>query len=245
MSASKKTEHVDCLGLGIMPLDLLFEVDRYPEAGSKIDGCGMTVQGGGPVPNVLVGLSRMGHSGTLITAVADDLTGHTGIAEMEVEGVDMRYVVRRKGTSDTAVGLIERGTGQRTMVLNRIIHVRPRDVNTAEYPVPRIVHLDGRDLEACMKLARWAHRQGAQICFDIGSVRNDISPILPLVDHLVVADVFAFSFTGCRNARRAVEKLRESCPGTVVATEGLKGATGCENNVWVTQRAFKVKSVDG
>ncbi len=244
MRKSRPIEEIDCLGLGIMPLDLIFEVASYPAAGSKIDGCGMIVQGGGPVPNVLVGLARMGHRCALISAIADDLNGAVGRRELEAEGIDTRFLVLKRGTSDTAVGWTEKGSGRRTMVLNRVIHVKPRDVVTDRYPLPRIVHLDGRDLEACLKLARWGKRVGAVVCFDIGSIRNDVSPIFPLVDHLVVADSYALPFTCSRTARKAVDKLRQLCPGTIVVTEGTRGSLGWENGTWVRQRACKVRNLD-
>jgi sulfofructose kinase len=227
-----------------MPLDLLFSVKKYPEVGSKIDGTGLLVQGGGPVPNALIGLRRMGYTGALISAVGDDLIGETGVRELEAEGIDLRFVVRKKGSSLAAVGLVEQGSGRRTMVLNRQIHVTPSDITPSAYPAPRIIHLDGRDLDACLRLARWGKRLGAVITFDIGSVRNDVSPIFPLVDHLVVADAYAFPFTSTRSVQKAVGRLKELCPGTVVITQGIKGATGCDKSGLVRQRAFRVKAVD-
>ena len=239
-----RPERIDCLGLGIMPLDMLFEVDQYPRAGSKIDGVGLTVQGGGPVPNVMIGLRRMGHKTALITAIADDMAGHLGREDLTREKVDTRFLAVKRGTSDTAAGFVEKGTGRRTLVLNRVIGVTTRDIDTARYPIPRVIHLDGRDLKAAMKLARWGRRVGAIICFDIGSTRNDVSSIFPLVDHLVVADSYALPFTGCRTARRAIGKLKEACSGTVVITEGTEGSLGCEKGQFVKQSAFKVRNVD-
>jgi sugar/nucleoside kinase (ribokinase family) len=197
------------------------------------------------VPNVLVGLQRLGNSTALITAVADDLAGNIGMDEVRHEGVDTRLIVRKTtGQSLMAGGFVERGSGRRTIVLYQEIHVRPRDLVTSKLPRPRIVHLDGRDLEACIKLARWGRTVGAIICFDIGSTRNDVSPILPLVDHLVVADAFALPFTGGRTARQALLRLQGSCPGTVVVTEGTKGSLGCENAQFVRQPAYRVRNVD-
>lgn len=228
-----------------MPLDLLFEIDDYPSAGGKRNATALTIQGGGPVPNVLVGLQRLGHSTALITAVADDLAGNIGIDEVRHEGVDTRFIVQKTtGQSLMAGGFVERGSGRRTIVLYREIHVRPRDVVTSKLPRPRIVHLDGRDLEACIKLARWGRTVGAIICFDIGSSRNDVSPILPLVDHLIVADAFALPFTGGRTARQALLRLQDRCPGTVVVTEGTRGSLGCENGQFVRQPAYRVRNVD-
>ena len=249
MNRSRKTKRaprrVDCLGLGICPLDILFEVERFPEPGGKLNGLSLTFQGGGPVPNVLVGLSRLGSSGALITAMADDMVGHANVDELEREGVDTSLIIWKKhGYSGAASGFIERGSGRRTLVFSRAVEVLPRDIKTDRLPRPRLIHLDGRDVPACVKLARWGHKVGVPVCFDIGSRRNDVSPLIPLVDHLVVADAFAVPFTKSRTARQAVERLAKNCPGTVVVTEGIKGSVGLENGAWVRQRAFKAEVVD-
>ena len=239
-----RPSHVDCLGLGICPLDFLFEVDKYPPAGTKINARRLTIQGGGPVPNALVGLCRLGHRVALITALGRDMPGQYGLLALQREGIDMRHVVRPAGSSGVAGGFVELGTGRRTLVFHRSVAVRPQDVVTARLPRPRIVHLDGRDLDACVKLARWARRIGAIVCFDIGSIRNDVSLIFPLIDHLVVAAEFALPYTASRSARRAIERLRLQCPGTIVVTEGVRGAIGFEQGRFVRSRAFKVPEAD-
>jgi len=142
------------------------------------------------------------------------------------------------------MGLVESDSGRRTMVLSRSIGVRPRDLTLRRYPVPRIVHLDGRDLDTCIKLARWGRRMGAIITFDVGSLRNDVSPIFPFVNHLVVADSFALPFTGTRSARQAVFRLQLLCHGTVVVTQGIRGAIGREEGAFQRQAAFRVRNVD-
>jgi len=232
--------------MGIIPYDLLFNVAKYPKAGSKIDARDFFMQGGGPVPNVVIGLSRLGMKTALIAVVGDDPFGKLSIDEIKREKVDHRYMIIKKQPSALAAGWIEDGSGDRTMVLSREIFVKPNDLKTATYPRPRIVHLDGRDMPATMKLARWAKRQGALVSFDIGSMRNDVSEAFGLVDHLVVADVYAYGFTGARSARGAIKKLAAYCPGTIVVTEGIKGSLGREKESgdFVRQPAYKVKNVD-
>ncbi|MDH4157127.1 MAG: PfkB family carbohydrate kinase [candidate division Zixibacteria bacterium] len=237
-------ERIDCLGLGIIPFDILYTIATYPRAEAKIDALDFNTQGGGPVPNAMVGLSRLGLKTAVIAAVGDDLFGEYGVAEMKREKVDTRFIIVKKRTSAIATGYIEKGSGRRTMVLYRNITVEPGDINTRSLPLPRLVHLDGRDMPATMKLARWGRRMKATISFDIGSVRNDVSEVFGLVDHLVVADGFAFPFTGCRTARRAIKKLAERCPGKIVVTEGIRGSTGFENGAFYTHKAFRVENVD-
>jgi sugar/nucleoside kinase (ribokinase family) len=166
------------------------------------------------------------------------------IRELKDENIDCRYILRKKLPSAAAVGLVEQGSGRRTIVLNRVIDIKPRDLKLSNLPHPRIVHLDGRDLEASLKLARWAKKIGATVSFDIGSVRNDVSPLLPLVDQLVVSDGFAFPFTRTGKATDAIRKLSRYCTGSIVVTEGTNGSTGFEAGRVVHQSAFRVKAVD-
>ncbi len=235
--------------MGIIPYDLLFNVDRYPGPGMKINASGFFMQGGGPVPNVAIGLSRLGFKTALIAVVGDDPFGAISIGELKREGVDHRFIIVKKQPSALAGGWIEDGSGRRTLVLSRRIFVKPSDIKTSAYPLPRVLHLDGRDMPATLKLARWAKRKRVPVSFDIGSMRNDVSAVFPYVDHLVVADTYAFGFTRTTTARTAIRKLARLCPGTIVVTEGIKGSIGSDNPSdprpeFVFQPAYRVKNVD-
>ena len=221
------------------------QINNYPSAGAKIDSERMIIQGGGPVPTAMVALSRLGMKPALMAAVGDDVLGRFVIEELKKEKVDTSCMIVKTKPTAIASGWIENGSGRRTIVLNKSLAVAPSDIKPDRLPDARAVHLDGRDLTACMKLARWARRRNIPVIFDIGSVRNDISEILPLVDHLVCADAFALPYTGSRKVARAIEQLKTVCHGTIVVTSGTKGAVGIENDSAVArQKAFKVKAVD-
>lgn len=240
-----RSESVDVLGMGIMPLDILFTTDRFPPPGGKLDASHMIIQGGGPIPNVMVGLARFGLKTAVITALGDDYAGEIGRREIAKDRVSTTHiVVKPKQSSDTAIGFVEKRSGRRTIALHRGARLTPSDIKTANLPRPRLIHLDGRDLAACIKLALWGRTVGAIVTFDIGSIRNDVSPIFSLVDHLIVADSYAFPFTKTRTAQKAISKLARHCPGTIVVTEGIAGSTGFENGVFASFGAYKVKNVD-
>lgn len=241
---AKLRARFDCLGLGIIPLDVLFTVPFYPKSGQKIDASSVIIQGGGPVPNALVGMTRLGLTCSVIAAVGNDLTGNLSIEELRRERVDTRHMIIKKEKSAIASGFIESDSGQRTIALYRRIEVKPRDLKTENFPIPQIVHLDGRDLEAGIKLAKWGKKVGALISFDVGSMRNDVSPIFPLVDHLVVADAYALPFTSTSDAKGALAKLSQLCPGEVVITEGIRGSLGFDRQAYYFQPAFRVRNVD-
>ena len=231
--------------MGIIPFDLLFTVKKYPSVGIKIDAESFLMQGGGPVPNVAVGMARLGLKSALIAAVGNDPFGKVMLDELVKEDVDISYMIQKKEATALASGWIEK-SGSRTMVLSREIVVEPKDIKLSQLPIPKILHLDGRDMPATMKLAKWAKKKKVIVSFDIGSVRNDVSDVFPYVDHLVVADEFAFPFTKTKNPEDAIRKLAKYCSGTIVITEGIKGSTGKEAGLkdFVYQKAFQVENVD-
>lgn len=240
----ESTAQLDCLGMGIIPLDLLYTVDHFPQPGGKVNAVDLCIQGGGPVPNALVGLSRLGKSTALIAVLGTDWAGRLGMEELHKEKVDLRFIIIKNSSSATAAGFIEQGSGRRTIAFHRKVGIKPADLKTSHYPVPRVIHLDGRDLEASMKLARWGKRMGSLISFDIGSIRNDVSPIFPFVDHLVVADAYALPFTESKSVKQAIKRLTSHCPGSIVVTQGTRGSIGFEKGIYYQQAAFKVDAVD-
>ncbi len=237
-------DRVDCLGMGIVPLDHLYTVEQLPEPGAKIDAVDLTIQGGGPVPNALVAMSRLGLSTAIIAAVGDDAAGRKVVEQLKKEDVEHRLIIVHRRPSATAVGFVEKESGRRTMVLHRQIGIRPDDLDTENYPKPDLLLLDGRDFDASMQLARWGRNEGARIIFEIGSRRNDVSNIFPMVDYLIVSDDFAFPFTDSEDPETAVSRLHKVCPGHVVLTSGAKGAWALEGEAGYYQPAFRVKVVD-
>ena len=221
------------------------QIKSFPKPGAKIDCTGLVVQGGGPIPTAMVTLSRLGFRASLISAVGTDPYSQMVLDELTRENVDISLVRIKKQQTAIAVGWAEEKTGRRTIALDLNITVTPQDIKLDNLPLPKVVHLDGRYLKACMKLARWAKKKNIPVVFDIGSMRNDISTLLPLTDHLVCAGDFALPFTKSRKVDEALHKLLKRGPSTVVITSGIKGAVGYdENDGLVHQKAFRVKAVD-
>ncbi len=221
------------------------QVESYPRPGTKIDALSTTVQGGGPIPTAMVTVARLGMKPALMAAVGGDLHGDFVIEELKKEKVDTSLIIIKKAPTAVAAGWIEKKSGRRTIVLNRDLSVRPSDIKLKYLPDVRLVHFDGRDLPACSKLARWAKRKGIVTMLDVGSIRNDITDIIPLVDHLICAEDFALPYCGTRNIQKAIELLHDKCNGTVVITSGIKGSTGYNSREGIIKKkAYRVRAVD-
>jgi len=238
-------ESVDCLGLGIAPADILMRIREFPRPGKKIDALETVIQGGGPIPTAMVTVARLGFRSALIAKVGNDVFGDFVIAELKQEKVDTSHIIRSHHTTAIASGWVENDSGRRTISLELQVKVKPSEIKLKTLPETKLIHLDARDLSASLKLARYGRRTKIPVSLDVGSMRNDVSEIIPLVDHFVCAEDFALPFTKSKDVENALKRLSKICPGTIVITSGIKGSKGMDKTGRiVTQKAYKVKTID-
>ena len=100
-------------GIGVAPRDLTVLVDPLPEPDTKGRARALAESGGGPVPNALVTLARLGHRCAFAGVVGDDEAGRLVAGALRRDGVEPLGLVTRKGfTTPTSVILVD-GAGRR------------------------------------------------------------------------------------------------------------------------------------
>jgi sulfofructose kinase len=238
----------DCLGLGICPLDYLGVVSTYPKLNQKVDLVDFKIQGGGPVPTALVAIARLGGKTALVGKIGNDHEGRLIKEGLESEGVDTDHLlVDRRGRSLQAFVWVDRQSGKRTVVLNNTesSEIKPEQIKASLFKKARFVLLDGRDLEANLRVSGLAKRYDCGIVIDVGSYRPEVKPLLPFTDYLVIGEEFSLEFTGIGKVERAlVELYRRYKPRAVVITLGERGAVGTTDGSIFKQSGFKVQVVD-
>lgn len=246
--SSKKP--VDLLGLGIAPVDFFVSMDNHPSAGLKIDGIpgSAIIAGGGPVPTACCTFSKFGGSAAVVTSFGNDTWGEFARRELDSFGVDHSHcIIRRNSRTALAFAWIEISTGDRTIVLDmdKRLFIKPGDITLNTLPIPKMIHIDGRHVDACLKLARWGRKKGAGIMLDVGSVRNRVDDLFPHVDYLICADQFALDYWKTRSIKKAAREFKQIGIPEVIVTSGIKGSYGIDSNGRTCfQRAYKVKAVD-
>lgn len=244
----KKT--VDALGLGIAPVDFFVTMADFPQAGKKIDGIPQSslIAGGGPVPNSLCTFSKFGGHASLIAPFGDDEWVKFARKELDKFGVRHNLcIVRKNCQSARAFAWIEQQTGNRTIVLDipPRIFINPRDINLSKLPIPKLIHLDGRHLKACVKLARWGKKVGARIMLDVGSVRNKVDELFPYLDIFICADDYAKHYFKTRSIQKAAAGFKKIGIPEIIVTSGTDGSFGIDlDNNQHRQKAYKIKAVD-
>ncbi|WP_162530534.1 carbohydrate kinase family protein [Rhodovastum atsumiense] len=88
--------------VGVVTLDALALVPRYPEADERIVGEEVRIAGGGPAANAAVVLARQGIQVAFIGRVGRDSAGETALRLLAAEGVDVSAVLEDPATPTQA-----------------------------------------------------------------------------------------------------------------------------------------------
>jgi sulfofructose kinase len=237
----------DCVGLGVCAVDYLCILDSYPRLDDKVDVRRSSVQGGGPVPTAMVTLAKLGAKACYVGKVGDDPEGEFVQSQLQTEGVDTQYLVVDKKTSTPRAFIwVDKGSGKRTVALDRDKknHFKKSELGFLDAISTEFVHLDAREPEINILVARWARKQKAQVCLDVGSLRDGAQRVFPYVDHLIVSKRFACGFVKASDPFDACRVLIERKFKTVVVTVGEEGCIcGADNRIFHSP-GFPVKVVD-
>lgn len=236
--------------MGISPVDIFITVDKIPAPGQKANGVpgSLHTAGGGPAPNAACAFARLGGTASVITSLGDDYWAD--FIRKELDRFDVRHdqcIVRKKCPTALATAWITSKSGERTIVLDRHprLFITPRDIRLSGLPHPALIMVDGRHVDADLKLVRWGRKIGARIMLDVGSVRNPVDDLFPYLDMLVCADEYACHYWRTRSPQTAAAKFKESGIPEVVVTAGIGGSYGLNAaGISHRQRAYKVKAID-
>lgn len=219
--------------VGSVNVDQVVNVDHRPAAGETVGEATLAVRGGGKGANQAVAAARCGAGVALIARVGDDPAGESERANIAAAGVDVREVLRTKGTpTGTAIVTVTPDAENAIVVIpGANAALSARDVRRAA-PLLRTARVLLVQLEI-----PWETVQAA--CMLVPSstiVLVNWSPAMPAhqgvlerCDVLVVNEHEATALCGVAigtvsDALRAGAELRRLGPSAVVITLGEHGA---------------------
>jgi sulfofructose kinase len=222
-------EPFDVVGLGTAVLDVVHQVDRFPEQEEVQSALAVAVSGGGPVATAMVTLARLGARVAILEVVGDDWCGDLIREEFRREGVCTDYLVRAEGcTSSLASVWVTRGDGSRTIVCHHGTkpEYSPDKLPREAIQSARYLHLNGRHREAWFVACGWARDAGVKVSFDGGKslFQPELRDLVPLTDICIVARDFAANYTGYLEIGPAGQSLLKEGPEVVVITDGAQGS---------------------
>jgi len=239
---------VDVVGLGLNATDTLMMVREFPALGGKERVVASSVQAGGQVATALVTCRRLGLKARYIGKVGDDPAGRFQLASLRREGLDVAHVqVVRGAPTQFGYIVVDQATGERTVFWDRDARLiaQPKELTPTAITSARLLHLDGCDVEACLRAARWARRARIPVVADLDTVYKKVETLFPYIDYLIASANFLPAVTGDADPFKVLENMareyRVRVPGM---TLGRDGALVYQAGRFYYSPAFVVETVD-
>ncbi|MEM9274184.1 MAG: carbohydrate kinase family protein [Cyanobacteria bacterium P01_F01_bin.143] len=219
----------DIVGIGVSTLDILTIVKEFPSEDSVQQAINAKFQGGGPVATALVAAAKLGAKVAMIDSLGDDFVGQSILEEFNNYGVETKHIQITPGTTSAIASVwIREGDGKRAIAYRpgNTPELIDNDFSLEIIKKAKILHLNGRHLQYCLKACRLAKEHGVKISFDGGGgrYRDELDPLIPLIDICIVARDFAEKYTKTSNIQNAAQSFLDQGSELVVITDGDRGS---------------------
>lgn len=219
----------DVLGAGVVAVDHILVVDKYPAADRKVEVLESRRECGGLAGTALIAAARLGarcaYAGTLGT---DELS--TFVLEcLGREGIDLTHVTRRPGAGPVhSIVVVERDGGARNIFFDVRSFVGPNQLSPPGSLIPRtrVLLVDHCGIDGAIRLGRIARAAGVHIIADFDGATDDprLEELLGLIDHVVLSLDFARELVGKTDPVDVANALWSDSREAVVITVGAEGA---------------------
>ena len=238
----------DVVGVGVNAVDHLCVVDPFPVFDSKSTLAGYDCQPGGQVATALVALARWGCRTAYVGTFGDGPLAELSRRSLVDEDVDVSRTRRREGvTNQTAVILVDRASGERTILMHRpaALTLRPDELDRDLVTAARVLHLDGYDADAAFAAATWARAAGVPVVVDVDTRVGPVERLLAVTDAVILSRPFACELTGASEPEEALARLvAETRAALVAVTLGAAGAIAATAAGTFRAPGYAVAAVD-
>ena len=215
---------IQAVCVGVITVDTIALVDKYPSADERVVAQEISRTGGGPAAVAAVALSRLGIKSAIIGTIGDDADGKEILRVFEKEGVDTSGI--SIGTSETAGSVIVASKEHSTRAISTrqpMVHAPINEAAKKLIAEAQWVHVDHVGINRLAELGI-SRGNGPLISFDAGYGVETFDPIT--VDLFVPTDrQMALRYPGIDLAV-ALENDSMKAGNTVVATQGSAGSAG-------------------
>jgi sulfofructose kinase len=238
----------DVVGIGLNSTDTLLVVPHFPAYAGKVPFEDGILSPGGQVASAMVTCARLGLRVKYIGTVGDDERGRIQWKSLVESEINLDHVqVRRGCENQSAYILIDRSTGERTVLWRRPEELRlePGEITPEQITCGRLLHIDGHDTAAVERAAQIAHQARIPVSVDVDTIYHGFDRVLPWVDYLVASSEFPVQWTDQRDPFKALELIQDEYQMRVAAmTLGPHGALARVEGRFIYSPAFVVNCVD-
>ena len=240
---------LDVIGVGCNSVDYVYRLPAPPRADSptaKMRISSHTMSFGGQTATTMAACAALGLRAGYLGAVGSDDNGQKLKAELARRGVDVSHVLTREVATRFAVIAVDNQSGERLVFWDRDerLNLSAGEVRREVLASARVVHVDDEDQEASILAARLAREAGVIVTSDIDRMTRHTADLVEAVTVPMFNEHTLPEFTGERDVKRALLKLRTSHPGMLCVTLGPSGAMLLTADELIYEPGFEVEAVD-
>ncbi|WP_372424447.1 carbohydrate kinase family protein [Salinarimonas chemoclinalis] len=205
-----------------------------------------SLHAGGQAANAAATLARLRVPTRFLGRFGDDEAGRFTRAAMAADGIDTRASPTLPARTIAASVIVDRASGQRTIVMRRDPALLAAPLPTGEDLLAGVAVLygDGYERDAFTRLAALARARGLAVVCDLETRDPEDARLLDLVTDLIAPAAVLCAMAGTDEPEDAVRTLAARGPRVVVATMGPAGAIGAEGERIVRTPAAPCTVVD-
>lgn len=235
--------------VGSLNMDIVVQVDRFPDSGETIIGNDYFYANGGKGANQAVSAAKLGANVYMVGAVGDDMYGSKLTENLIQNGVKTDYLSKldfptgtafitldKKGSNSIVVVPGANGKLTAETIDTMISHIQKDDIIVCQLEIP---------LETVKHVFKAAKEKGALTVLNPSPIINYDASLLSYVDLLVMNEIEAEKlYDGSTLEERAIGLIQNGID-YVVITLGEKGVIFCDKVLNCKRLpAYKVDVVD-
>ena len=211
---------IDGIFVGLSTIDIVYRVEEFPAANTKVAASSQHVFVGGPATNAAIAFSHLGGRAAVITTVGRHPLSAIIRDEFKtfaIQCIDLNSDFDELPAISSAA--VDRA-GQRNIISANAtrIEIPPAIVDQRICEAAKVVLVDGHAMQACQAWARAARALGKPVVMDGGSWKQGTDELLESV-HTVICSS-DFMAPGCTSEDDLVRYLRERGVTNVAITHG-------------------------
>ena len=235
---------------GIIVLDEVFQVERFPEPDGKTQAHDFFMVSGGCAANAAVAIARLGGRAALAGPLGgprgDDPNGDRVLDALAREHVDCSACVRLAGIASPLSAIFIDATGERMIVTyrdRRLAEAVPADpaglVGRAD-----AVLADNRFPEFVRPICAAARGRGLTVVLDADRPTDMSDDLFRIATHVVFSSECLRATTGLDDLGEALGRIAGTTPSFVAVTDGPRDVLWREGSTLRRSPAFAVEAVD-
>lgn len=206
--------------VGLSTIDLVYNVESFPAANSKVAAQTQKAFVGGPATNAAITFSHLGGDATLVTTVGSHPLADLIHNELQQYSIQLEDLHSSFEELPVISSICVNSVGERNVVSANAARIQPFPAQIREEVLEQasILVVDGHYMQACQAWAQACRQRSIQVVLDGGSWKAGMEELLKNVDVAICST--DFHPPGCATEAEVIKYLKHRGLSKIAITRG-------------------------